>query len=72
MIIVLNIVRGRQTREIMAVHLQRKANLPHIIQARDPHGLRFGFGESGKQHAARIAIMAITSSSSMSVKPGRL
>jgi hypothetical protein len=38
----------------------------------DTQGLRFGLGKGGSSIAARMAMMAITTSNSINVKPARL
>jgi len=53
---------------IFGIHKQGYALLPDVVVATDALSLRFGPLSAGSNSEARIAMMAITTSSSISVK----
>jgi len=54
---------------IASVEHVGELQLAHVAEARDGLGLDFGFGQSRRSMAASMAMMAMTTSSSIRVKP---
>jgi hypothetical protein len=56
---------------IVSPHGERQANLFLVVRASNTLRLGFGLGSAGRRNAARMAMMAMTTRSSIRVKPLR-